>query len=215
MGRDSNGCGKSLAEDFDHFLDKLIGLEQGALDWGTAGKGQNLFDNPCGALGAEFQVGQNFAAGRIAGLLLQTRHANQDGRKNVVEVVSNAADQGTDALQSLGALELGFEPYLFRPLPLNLFPGLFASGHVDHRAHHSDGASFGIAHHASAVEHIGNEAVLAKQGIFVRPILPVAGEDFFDALEHTLKVVRMGVIQPRALARLGGFGVAEMADGLA
>ena len=78
----------------------------------AAGEGQDLLDELRAVQGAFFDVAQEIEPVRIRLVGPEQLDGNQDRREHVVEIVSDAAGQGADTLEALGAEELGLQ-FLF------------------------------------------------------------------------------------------------------
>ena len=100
---------ESLRHDLGQLADEMLELEQHALAFHAARKGEHLLDDARAAFRAALDDVQHLQRVLVLEFPAQDAAGHQDRRQDIVQVVGNAAGQRADALEALRAEELRLE----------------------------------------------------------------------------------------------------------
>jgi hypothetical protein len=91
----------------------MLRLQRHALTFDAPRERQHLSHHTCATLGIRSHDFEPLLAVLVSDSQLQHVDRHQDRRKNVVQVVSDAAGKGADRLHSLSSQKLRLHPFLF------------------------------------------------------------------------------------------------------
>src|SRR5260221_4187009 len=110
-----------IPEHSQQLLHEVHGIDRNALSLHAAGKAEHLLDQVCAMPGAGVKRLEEFPCALVVHEVLQYLYREHDGSEHVVEIVCDAAGEGTDALHALRTKNLLLE--------------LLALGEIEHEAH--------------------------------------------------------------------------------
>ena len=123
VGRAGHGqldiLGEGLTDDFGDFRQQVRRFDRHPFPVNAPSESKDLLDDFGPAFDAQFDASDGLFPLLRQDVPAQVTGGHENGRQDVIEVVGHAGGQGADALDALGAQELGLELFLFGDVGVN------------------------------------------------------------------------------------------------